>query len=177
MDVRFQCFSSDSSCLSAASSGSLCFSPKPSNPKLFFLDPRSTGYGNRCFQHSMEVQTVLPVSSISSSNSRIQKMKQDQTDTFLLEILIDLPNLFPLHAKLLRLPMFPSQIHPSMKKKFDLVVLSVLGNLLKSDGFLKGCPKCCFPPRDPVQRNITNQHGSHLIAGVLKNRKIRFLAL
>ena len=73
MDVRFQCFSSGSSCLSAASSGSLCFSPKPSTPKLFFLDPRSTGYWNRCFQHSMEIQTVLPVSSISSHSEMYSK--------------------------------------------------------------------------------------------------------
>ena len=32
-------------------------------PNYFFLDPGSTGYGNRCFQHSMEIQSVLPVSS------------------------------------------------------------------------------------------------------------------
>ena len=62
-----------SSCLSAALSGSLCFSPKPSAPKLFFLDPRSTGYGNRCVQHSMEVQTVLLVSSISSHTEMYSK--------------------------------------------------------------------------------------------------------
>ena len=54
MDVTFQCFSSDSGCLSAASSGSLCVSPQPSAPELFSLDPGSTGYGNSCFQHSME---------------------------------------------------------------------------------------------------------------------------
>ena len=75
VDVRFRCFSSDSSCLSAASSRSLCFSPKLSTPKLFFLDPRSTGYGNRCFQHSLEVQTVLPVSSISSHTEMYSKNK------------------------------------------------------------------------------------------------------
>ena len=75
MDVRFQCFSSDSGCLSAASSGSLCVSPQPSTPELFFLDPGSTGYGNRCFQHSMEIQSVLPVSSFSSHSEMYSENK------------------------------------------------------------------------------------------------------
>ena len=75
MDIRFQCFSSDSSCLSAASSGSLCFSLQPSTLKFFFLDPRSTGYKSRCFQHFIEVQTVLPVSSISSYTEMYSKNK------------------------------------------------------------------------------------------------------
>ena len=121
----------------------------------------------------------------------IQKIKRDQTDALLitpvwksrpwypllLEMLMDLPELLPLHAKLLHLPMFPSQVHPLIEKKINLAVWPVLGNPSKSEGFLKGCPKYCFPPGDPVQRNITNQHGNHLIAGVLENRKIRFLAL
>ena len=75
MDVRFQCFSSDSGCLSAASSGSLCVSPQPSTPELFFLDPRSTGYGNRCFKHSMEIQSVLPFSSFSSHSEMYSENK------------------------------------------------------------------------------------------------------
>ena len=75
MDVRSQCFSPDNGCLSSALIGSLCFSPKPSTPKLFFLDPRSTGYGNRCFQHSMEIQSVLPVSSISSHSEMYSENK------------------------------------------------------------------------------------------------------
>ena len=75
MDVRFQCFSSDSGCLSAASSGSLCVSPQPSTPELFFLDPGSTGYGNRCFQHSMKIQSVLPVSSFSSHSEMYSENK------------------------------------------------------------------------------------------------------
>ena len=64
-----------------------------------------------------------------------------------------------------------------MEKKINLAVWPVLGNPSKSEGFLKGCPKYCFPPGDPVQKNITNQHGNRLIAGVLKKRKIQFLAL
>ena len=56
-----------------------------------------------------------------------------------------------------------------MKKKINLANCPVLGNLLKSEGFLKGCPNYCFPHGDPVQRNITSQHGNYLIAGVLKN--------
>ena len=121
----------------------------------------------------------------------IQKIKQDQTDALLitpawksrpwypllLEMLMDLQALLPLHAKLLHLPMFPSQVHPLIEKKINLAVWPVSGNPSKSEGFLKGCPKYCFPPGDPVQRNITNQHRNHFIAGVLKNRKIRFLAL
>ena len=121
----------------------------------------------------------------------IQKIKQDQTDALLitpvwksrpwypllLEMLMGLPALLPLHAKLLHLPMFLSQVHPLIEKKINLAVWPVSGNPSKSEGFLKGCPKYCFPPGDPVQRNITNQHGNHFIAGVLKNRKIRFLAL
>ena len=121
----------------------------------------------------------------------IQKIKQDQTDALLitpvwksrpwypllLEMLTDRPVLLPLHPKLLHLPMFPSQVHPLMKKKINLAVWPVSGNPFKSEGFLKGCPKYCFPPGDPVQRNITSQHGNHLIAGVLGNRKIQFLVL
>ena len=189
MDVRFQCFSSDSGCLSAASSG--CFSPQPSTPKLFFRDPRSTGYGNRCFQHSMEIQSVLPVSSFSSHSEMYSENKPGSDRCIAhnasLEILtmvpsftrmlMDLPALLPLHAKLLHLPMFPSQVHPLIEKKINLAIWPVSGNPSKSEGFLKGCPKYCFLPGDPVQRNITNQHGNHFIAGVLKNRKIRFLAL
>ena len=139
MDVRFQCFSSDSGCLSAASSGSLCFSPQPSTPELFFLYPGSTGYGNRCFQHSMEIQSVLPVSSFPLIQKCIQKIKQDQTYAllitpvwnsrpwypFLLEMLMDLPALLPLHAKLLHLPMFPSQVRPLIEKKINLAVWPV----------------------------------------------------
>ena len=191
MDVRFQCFSSDSGCLSAASSESLCVSPQPSTPELFFLDPRSTGYGNRCFQHSMEIQSVLPVSSFSSHSEMYSENKTGSDRCIahnasleistmvpsLLEMLMDLPALLPLHAKLLHLPMFPSQVHPLIEKKINLAIWPVSGNPSKSEGFLKGCPKYCFPPGDPVQRNITNQHGNHLIAGVLENRKIRFLAL
>ena len=119
----------------------------------------------------------------------IQKIKQDQTDALLitpvwksrpwypllLEMLMDLPTLLPLHAKLLHLPMFPSQVHPLIEKKINLAIWPVSGNPSKNKGFLKGCPRYCFPPGDPVQRNITNQHGNHLIAGVLKNRKIDFL--
>ena len=66
----------------------------------------------------------------------IQKIKQDQTDALLkmpvwksqpwypllLEMLIDLPALLTLHAKLLHFPVFPSQVHPLMKKKINLVV-------------------------------------------------------
>ena len=125
-----------SSYLSAASSGSFCFSPKLSTPKLFFLDPRSTGYGNRCFQHSMEIQTGPPASSIFSHTEMYSKIKQDQRDALLitpvwksrpcypllLEMLIDIPALLALHAKLLHLPMFPSQVHPLMKKKINLAV-------------------------------------------------------
>ena len=121
----------------------------------------------------------------------IQKIKQDQTDALLimpvwksrpwypllLEMLMDLTELLPLRTKLLHLPMFPSQVHPLIEKKINLAVSPVSGNPSKSEGFLKGCPKYCFLPGDPVQRNITNQHGNHLIAGVLRNRKIRFLAL
>ena len=117
----------------------------------------------------------------------IQKIKQDQTDALLitpvsksrplynilLEMLIDRPALLPLHTKLLHLPMFPSQVHPLMKKKIDLAVWPVLRNPLKSEEFLKGCPKYCFPHGDAVQRSITtSQHGNNLIAGVLKNQKI-----
>ena len=119
----------------------------------------------------------------------IQNIKQDQTDAFLitpvwksppwypllLEMLMDLPALLPLHAELFHLPMFPSQVHPLIEKKINLVVWLVSGNLSKSEVFLKGCPKYCFPHRDPVQRNITNQHGNHLIAGVLKIGNSDFL--
>ena len=61
---------------------------------------------------------------------------------------------------------------PQVEKKINLAVWPVSGNPLKSKGFLKGCPEYCFPQGDPVQRNIISQHGNHLIAGVLKNRKI-----
>ena len=75
MDVRVQCFSSDSSCLSAASSGSLCFSPKLSTPKLFFLDPRSTGCRYRCFPHSMEFRLCYLFPSFPLIQKCIQKNK------------------------------------------------------------------------------------------------------
>ena len=88
----------------------------------------------------------------------IQEIKQDQTDALLitpvwksrpwypllLEMLMDLPALLPLHAKLLHLPMFPSQVHPLIEKKINLAVWPVSGNPSKSEGFLKGCPKYCF---------------------------------
>ena len=132
---------------------------------------------------------MLPVSCISSHRETYSKNKTGSdiciTHNASLEIptmvpsstrnimLIDLPALLPpLHAKLLHLPMFPSQVHPLMKKKVNLAVWPVLENLLKGEGFLKGCPKYYFLPGDPVQRNLTNQHGNHLITGVLKNRKI-----
>ena len=49
MDVRFQCFSSDSGCLSAASSGSLCVSPQPSTPELFSWIPDPQAMGTDAF--------------------------------------------------------------------------------------------------------------------------------
>ena len=95
MDVRFQCFSSDSSCLSAASSGSLCFSPKLSTPKLFFQDPRSTGYGNRCFQHSMEIQTMLPVSSISSHSEMYSENNTGSDRRIALNVSLEISSMVP----------------------------------------------------------------------------------
>ena len=128
----------------------------------------------------------LPFSLIQKC---IQKIKQDQTDallrtpvwksrpwySLLLELLTDLLALLPLLAKLLHLLMFPSQVHPLMKNQSNH--LACVRKSLKKRGFLKGCPKYCFLPGDPVQRNITNQHGNRLIACVLKNQRIRFLAL
>ena len=71
----------------------------------------------------------------------------------LLEMLMDLPALLPLHAKLLHLPMFPSQVHPLIEKKINLAIWPVSGNPSKSEGFLKGCPKYCFPPGDPLEKH------------------------
>ena len=59
-------------------------------------------------------------------------------------MLIDRPALLPLHPKLLHFPMFSSQVYPLMKRKINLAVWPVLENLIKSEGFLKGCPKYCF---------------------------------
>ena len=88
----------------------------------------------------------------------IQKIKQDQTDALLitpvwksrpwypllLEMLMDLPALLPIHAKLLHLPMFPSQVHPLIEKKINLAVWPVSGNPSKSKGFLKGVQNIAF---------------------------------
>ena len=46
---------------------------KTINCQIIF--PGSTGYWNRCFQHSIEVQAVLPVSSISSHTEMYSKNK------------------------------------------------------------------------------------------------------
>ena len=55
--------------------------------------------------------------------------------------------------------------------------LACVGKSLKEQGISERVSKMLLSSGDPVQRNITNHHGNHVIAGVLKNRKIRFLAL
>ena len=155
-------------------------------PNYFSWIPDPQAMGTDAFSIPWKFNLCYLFPPFPLIQKRIQKIKQDQTDALLitpvwksrpwypllLEMLMDLPALLPLHDKLLHLPMFPSQVHPLIEKKINLVVWPVSGNPSKSEGFLKGCPKYCFPPGDPVQRNITNQHGNHLIAGVLKNRKI-----
>ena len=191
MDARFECFSSGTSCLSAVSSGPVCFSPKPSTSKLFFLDRRPTGYGNNMLQHSMEVQTVLPVSSISSHTEMYSKGKTGSDRCITHNTSLEISTMVPSFTRNADRPTssitsspqivsssnVPISSSPINGKEINLAVWSVLGNPLNSEGFLKGCPKYCFPHGDPVQRNITSQHGNQLIAGVLKNRKIQFLAL
>ena len=61
----------------------------------------------------------------------------------------------------------PISNSPINEKENQSSRFACVGNLLKSEGFLKGCPNYCFLPGDPVQRNITSQHGNHLIAGDL----------
>ena len=184
-------FSSDSGCLLAASSGSLCFSPQPSTRELFFLDPGSTGYGNRCFQHSMEIQSVLPVSSISSHSEMYSEHKTGSDRCIAHNASLEISTMVPSFTRNADGPTstitsscqitspsnVPISSSPINRKENQSSRLACVEKSLKSEGFLKRCPKYCFPPGDPVQRNITNQHGNHLIAGVLKNRKIRFLAL
>ena len=192
MNVRFQCFSSDSGCLSAASSGSLCVSPQPSTPKLFFLDPRSTGYGNRCFQHSMEIQSVLPISSFSSHSEVYSENKTGSDRCIAHNASLEISTMVPSFTRNADGPAstitpscqitsssnVPISSSPINRKENQSSSLACVGKSLKERGISERMSKILLSSwRDPVQRNITNQHGNHFIAGVLKNRKIRFLAL
>ena len=74
----------------------------------------------------------------------VQKIKQDQSEVLLitpvwkfrtwypplLEMLTDRRSLLPLHSLLLYPPMFPSQVHPLMKKNIGPAIWPVSGNPL-----------------------------------------------
>ena len=160
-------------------------------PNYFSWIPDPYAVGTDAFSIPWKLCCMFPPFPLTQKC--IQKIKQDQTDALfitpdwksrpwyplflILELLIDQPVLLPLHPKLLHLPILPSKVHPLIKKKINLAIWPMLGNALKSEGFLKGCPKYCIPHGDPVQRNITSQHRNYLTASVVKNQKIHYFLL
>ena len=95
----------------------------------------------------------------------------------LLNLLYDRPLLLPHNPQILKLP-WSQTVHPLFQnRKFRLAVWPLSGDLLKTKNFQKGCAKYCRPHGNLVQKNNIKVLGNNSLAGVHKDRVIRFLAL
>ena len=143
---------------------SLCVSSQPSTPELFFLDPGSTGYGNRCFQHSMEIQSVLPISSFSSHSEMYSENKTGSDRCIAHNASLKISTMVPSFTRNADGP--ASTITPSCQitSSSNVPISSSPINRKENQSSRLACVG-----KSLKERGISES--------VLKNRKIRFLAL
>ena len=169
----------------------LCFSPKPSTSKLCFLDPRFTGHGNRCFQHSTVIQSVLPVSSISS-HSEMYSENKTGSDRFIahnasLEISTMVPS-FTRNADRPTSPItsscqitspsnVPISSSPINGKENQSSRLACVGKSLKERGISERVSKILLSSWRSSTEKLYQSAWKSFDSWCFENRKIRFLNL
>ena len=191
IDVKSQNFQTNSKCLQNASSRHVRIRPKSPSSKVFLLDSGSTSCGNGRILSKLEQRSPLHVSSLQSDSKMSSENNQRQGDCSFNNTSLAVKTMVS-HATESPIRQASSITTQSTNIETAMVsnrtssvseqeVLSSLwplsGDLLKTKNFQKGCAKYCRSHGNLVQKNDIRVLGNNSLAGVHKDRVIRFLAL